>query len=118
MPKLLSQSKHKEFESNLTLQIRNQKERGAENKIKWRIEKFYKIAKFSKLAKFSRLRNFATCELRNFATYEFSQVALFIMPATVHISATVPSCCRFCFLSLLVFFPFSPIVIVYAMLFL
>ena len=31
MPKLLSQSKHKEFETNSTLKIRDQKERRAEN---------------------------------------------------------------------------------------
>ena len=31
MPKLLSQSKHEEFESNSALQIRDQKERRAEN---------------------------------------------------------------------------------------
>ena len=31
MPKLLSRSKHKEFESNSTVQIRDEKERRAEN---------------------------------------------------------------------------------------
>ena len=31
MPKLLSQSKHEEFEPNSALQIRDQKERRAEN---------------------------------------------------------------------------------------
>ena len=34
MPKLLSRSNHEEFESNSALQIRNQKERRAENALK------------------------------------------------------------------------------------
>ena len=40
MPKLLSQSKHKEFESNSSLQIRYQKERRAKSEEKWSIAKF------------------------------------------------------------------------------
>ena len=35
MPKLLSRSKHEEFESNLAFQIRNQEERIAENRGNW-----------------------------------------------------------------------------------
>ena len=35
MPKLLGRSKHKEFESNLAFQIRNQEERIAENRGNW-----------------------------------------------------------------------------------
>ena len=35
MPKLLSRSKHEEFESNSAFQIRNQEERIAENKGNW-----------------------------------------------------------------------------------
>ena len=35
MPKLLSRSKHEEFESNSTFQIRNQEERIAENRGNW-----------------------------------------------------------------------------------
>ena len=40
MPKLLSQSKHEEFESNSSLQIRSQKERIAKTEEKWSIPKF------------------------------------------------------------------------------
>ena len=40
MPKLLSRSKHKEFESNSSLQIRSQKERRAKREEKWSIAKF------------------------------------------------------------------------------
>ena len=35
MPKLLSRSKHEEFESNSAFQIRNQEERIAENRGNW-----------------------------------------------------------------------------------
>ena len=35
MPKLLSRSKHEEFESNLALQIKDQKERKAKCEEKW-----------------------------------------------------------------------------------
>ena len=40
MPKLLSRSKHEEFESNSSLQIRYQKERRAKSEEKWSIAKF------------------------------------------------------------------------------
>ena len=40
MPKLLSRSKHEEFESNSSLQIRSQKERRAKSEEKWSIAKF------------------------------------------------------------------------------
>ena len=40
MPKLLSRSKHEEFESNSTLQIKDQKERRAENTKKMESGKF------------------------------------------------------------------------------
>ena len=44
MPKLLSQSKHKEFESNSALQIRDQKEIRAENAKKLELyEKFRRL---------------------------------------------------------------------------
>ena len=39
MPKLLSRSKHKEFKSNSSLQIRSQKERRAKSEEKWSIAK-------------------------------------------------------------------------------
>ena len=58
MPKLLSQSKHEEFESNSALQIRDRKERRAENAKKLeRQEKFSQPAKFSQVALFI-LQNF------------------------------------------------------------
>ena len=40
MPKLLSQSKHEEVESNSLLQIRSQKERRTKSEEKWSIAKF------------------------------------------------------------------------------
>ena len=40
MPKLLSRSKHEEFESNSSLQIRSEKERRAKSEEKWSIVKF------------------------------------------------------------------------------
>ena len=40
MPKLLSRSKHEEFESNSSLHIRSQKERKAKSEEKWSIAKF------------------------------------------------------------------------------
>ena len=46
MPKLFSQSKHKEFESNSALQIRNQKERGANNKEIGASQEFCRDTKF------------------------------------------------------------------------
>ena len=70
MPKLLSQSKHEKFELNSVLQIRNQKERRAEN-----ARKLGHCRNFVGLRKFRNLQNFAGC--KNFAGYEFSQVANF-----------------------------------------
>ena len=52
MPKLLSRSKHEEFESNSALQIRDQKERREENKKKMEHSK-----NFAGLRNFARLRN-------------------------------------------------------------
>ena len=66
MPKLLSRSKHEEFELNSALHIRNRKERKAENA--------RKLGPMGKLA-----------GLRNFTTYEFSQVAKLPPAATVHL---------------------------------
>ena len=63
MPKFLSQSKHKEFELNSALQIRNQKERRAENA--WKLEPAGNLA---------RLRNFRN--LQNFVGYKIS----FLLP--------------------------------------
>ena len=41
MSKLLSQSKHEEFESNSALQIRDQKERGAKNAKKLELQEIW-----------------------------------------------------------------------------
>ena len=83
MPKLLSRSKHQEFESNSALQIRDQKERRVENAKKLELQEIWQAAKFS-------------------------QVALFILPATIHILATVPSCCPFLLFFSFGFLPFFP----------
>ena len=52
MPKLLSQSKHEEFESNSALQIKDQKERREENAKKLELLKIWQAAKFSQVALF------------------------------------------------------------------
>ena len=69
MPKLLSRSKHEKFESNSALQIRDQKERRAENARKLKLQ-------FDKLQKFGNLLNFAGCE--------FSQPADTVHSSTIH----------------------------------
>ena len=88
MPKLLSRFKHKEFESNSALQIRDQKERKAENTKKIEHKKI-----------FAGLRNLLP-------TRTVHIMPLFTSPATV------PSCCPFDLLtvaSFFVFFPFYPL---------
>ena len=47
MPKLLSRSKHEEFESNSTLQIRDQKERRAENARKVELQEISHVEEFA-----------------------------------------------------------------------
>ena len=47
MPKLLSQSKHEEFKPNSALQIRDQKERRAENAKKLELQEIWQGVKFS-----------------------------------------------------------------------
>ena len=55
MPKLLSRSKHEEFESNLALHIINQKERRAkEASIMKQCIKFWQAVNISQPAKFSQ----------------------------------------------------------------
>ena len=94
MPKLLSRSKHKEFESNSALQIRDQKERRAENTKKMEHNK-----NFAGLRNFRNLQNFAGCEIAS-ARYCSSC-------STVHSSYTVdflrllPFCYNFLFLPIL-----------------
>ena len=101
MPNLLGRSKHEEFESNSALQIRDQKERRAENAKKLELQEIWQAAKFSQPAKIRGLRNFATCE--------FLQVALFIMrnflPVVLFMSPTLSTILLFDVLTHLV--PFS-----------
>ena len=76
MPKLLSRSKHEEFESNSAFQIIDQKERRAENTKKMEQNKnLAGLQNFRNMQKFRRLRIFATCEILHGC--EFSQVAKF-----------------------------------------
>ena len=63
MLKLLSQSKYEEFEPYSALQIRDQKERRAENAKKLELQEIWQGAKFSQPAKFSQVALFI---LRNF----------------------------------------------------
>ena len=106
MPKLLSRSKHEELESNSELQIRDQKERGAENARKE--EQKMQGKRSIKLKKKGSSGILPDCE--NFATCRMSQVALFILPATIHISVTVPSRCLFLLFDFLCYiFCFLPI---------
>ena len=85
MPKLLSQSKHEEFESNSALQIRDQKERRAENAKKlelheiWQAEKFLQHVKFSQVARFI-LRNLLSARTIHPAAL-FTILPLFTFPA-------------------------------------
>ena len=59
MPNLLSRSKHEEFELNSALQIRNQKERRAEEARKMKCRKFWQAMNISQGAKFSHLAKFS-----------------------------------------------------------
>ena len=52
MPKLLSQSKHEEFEPNSALQIKDQKERREKNAKKLELQEIWQGVKFSQSAKF------------------------------------------------------------------
>ena len=54
MPKLLSQSKNEEFKPNSELQIRDQKERRAENAKKLELQEIWLGAKISQVANFSQ----------------------------------------------------------------
>ena len=94
MPILLSRSKHKEFESNSALQIRDQKERIVEN-----------------TKKMEHSKNFA--RLQNFPTYEILQVAKFASYTHCSPHATIHLSSHYSFLltvaSFLVFLPFYPL---------
>ena len=78
MPKLLSRSKHEEFESNSASQIRNKKQRRAENA--WKLEPAGNLVG---LRNFRNLRIFVGCEITPF---HFSQLL-----HIGQISSTVPA---------------------------
>ena len=84
VPKLLSRSKHEEFESNSALQIRDQKERKAENARKVELQEILHVEKLF-------LRVLFTCLIL------FIKQPLFTCFLTLHIFVTI-SC----------FFPFYP----------
>ena len=95
MPKLLSQSKHEEFESNSALQIKDQKERRVENAKKLELQE-----------NFRSLRNFrrfhcSSCEI-SFLCALFILQPLFIHPALL------TSCAFYLFDSFLSLFGFLP----------
>ena len=93
MPKLLSQSKHKEFEPNSALQIRDQKERRAENAKKLGLQEIWQGAKFSQPAKFLQPARFI---LRKFHPAHYS-----CLLHIVHFSHSVLAArLKFCFLLL------------------
>ena len=66
MPKLLSQSKNEEFESNSALQIRDLKERRAENAKKLELQE-----KFRSLQNFRRF-HCSSCEIPSYSTVHVS----------------------------------------------
>ena len=96
MPKLLSQSKHEEFESNSTLQIRDQKERIAENAKKLELQE-----------KFAACEIFAGCTVHPGKFPSCCTVhptALFTIFTTIHLSCCfrlLLFCYNFLFLPIL-----------------
>ena len=106
MPKLLSRSKHKEFELNSALQIRNQKERRAENA--WKLELAGNLVG---LRNFRNLQNFAGCEFSQPANAKFLP-ATTVHPAIVFMSPALFTILLFDVLTpfchFLVFFLFCP----------
>ena len=76
MPKLLSQSKHEEFEPNSALHIRDQNERRAENAKKLELQEIWQGSKFSQPALFIMLK--------------FHPAHYSCLMHTVHFSQTVP----------------------------
>ena len=71
MPKLLSRSKHEEFESNSELQVRNQKKREAETRRKEKHKLEEEKKQKAGLRNFRNLRIFAGCEIVSYATVHF-----------------------------------------------
>ena len=93
MPKLLSRSKHEKFESNSALQIRDQKERRAENARKLKLP-FWQAAKISQPTNFRRLRNY------NMLTM-FTSPLFILQPLFSSISRICCFCYNFLFLPIL-----------------
>ena len=91
MPKLLSRSKHEEFESNSSMQIKDQKERIVENARKLELQEIWQAAK----------QILAGCEI------PFS-LPLFTALAIVH-PALLNSYCPFVLFTFLLLFGFLPI---------
>ena len=79
MPKLLSQSKHEEFDSNSALQIRDQKERRAKNAKKLELQEIWQVAKFSQVTLFI-MRNLLHVHTVHHAAL-FTILPLFTFPA-------------------------------------
>ena len=102
MPKLLSQSKHEEFEPNSALQIIDHKERRAEKAKKLELQEILQGTKFSEPVKFSQAEMFI---LRNFHPVHYS-----CLLHTAHFSHIIPAArLMFChFVHLFDFFPFCP----------
>ena len=87
MPNLLSRSKNEEFKSNSALQIRNQKERRAEEARKMKqCRRFWQAVKFRTLQKFCRVRNFLLCATVHpaFDILTFFCHFLFVSPICLH----------------------------------
>ena len=82
MPKLLSRSKHKEFMSNSALQIRDRKERRAEN-----------------TKKMEHIKNFAGCEIAS--ARHCSSYSIVHSSCTVDFLRFLPFCYKFLFLPIL-----------------
>ena len=83
MPNLLSQSKHEEFESNSTLQIRDQKGRRAKNAKKFELQE-----------KFRSLRNLCSqfCMLQNFRRLHCLSCEICLMSALFIMQQCSPFC--------------------------
>ena len=108
MPKLSSRSKHEEFESNSTLQIRDRKEKRAKNvrKEEHKVEEKGKKWNFAGLRKFRNLKNFAACEILQVTKFAAACHCLCLM-RTVH-PALLNSYCPFEVLPFCSSFDFSP----------
>ena len=109
----MSRSKHKEFESNSALQIRDQKERRVENTKEMEYGKnFAGLRKeFLHPANFCILQIFASCEISQHPA-KLLPLPLVIALATVHPALFLPAA-RFCFLFSFWFSSYFLLVIVF-----